>query len=140
MEEHFLARPSTSKVRTELEKVGATLRDEFHSYPGQSSGDTWRQPSRGYVSPLLRINEAGQLAGRNLDMISLSNLRIGKPVWGGDGSEKPPLGNETELNVDFCLTWNTDPRWVFLLEQSKNRIFYFLCLLYTCAFSQNDTS
>merc|ERR1719234_1837624 len=74
---------------------------------GQSSGTTWR---KGYSTPLLRINEAGLLVGRDLDVISLSNLRIGKPVAAGPGAEEPPLGNETELDVDFCLTWNTDPR------------------------------
>ena len=77
---------------------------------GQSSGNTWKSPSRPYTSPHLRINQAGRLAGRNLDVISLSNLRIGKVVLAGPGSEEPPLGNETELNVDFCLTWSTDPR------------------------------
>jgi len=74
---------------------------------GQSSGGSFR---KGFSSPLLRINEAGHLAGRDLDVISLSNLRLGKSVSSGPGAEEPPLGNETELDVDFCLTWNTDPR------------------------------
>ena len=91
-----------------LETVGCSFTAKFHLCPGQSSGTTWR---KGYSSPLLRINEAGLLVGRDLDVISLSNLRIGKTVASGPGAEEPPLGNETELNVDFCLTWNTDPRF-----------------------------
>lgn len=48
----------------------------------------------------VRLSDSGRLAGNHLDVLGFSNL--------------PPtptkLGNETELDVDFCITWNNDPR------------------------------
>ena len=69
---------------------------------------------RGHISPQLRINNAGRLAGRGLEVMGLSNLQIGRMVPSGPGVEwNPHLGNETELDVDFCLTWSIDPRYEF---------------------------
>ena len=69
---------------------------------------------RGHISPQLRINNAGRLAGRGLEVMGLSNLQIGRVVPSGPGVEwPPPLGNKTELDVDFCLTWSIDPRYEF---------------------------
>merc|ERR1712013_478732 len=43
--------------------------------------------------------------------MGISNLQIGRMVPSGPGVEwNPHLGNETELDVDFCLTWSIDPR------------------------------
>ena len=90
----------------------STLRlNDTHPISGQSDH------RRGHISPQLRINKAGRLAGRGLEVMGISNLQIGRMVPSGPGVEwPPPLGNETELDVDFCLTWSFDPRYEFGLK------------------------
>ena len=79
-----------------------------YSFSGQSD------QRRGHISAQLRINKAGRLAGRGLEVMGISNLQIGRMVPSGPGVEwNPHLGNETELDVDFCLTWSFDPRYEF---------------------------
>ena len=85
--------------------------NDTHSFSGQSDR------RRGHISPQLRINKAGRLAGRGLEVMGISNLQIGRMVPSGPGVEwNPHLGNETELDVDFCLTWSIDPRYEFGLK------------------------
>ena len=82
--------------------------NDTHSFSGQSDR------RRGHISPQLRISKAGRLAGRGLEVMGISNLQIGRMVPSGPGVEWPlPLGNETKLDVDFCLTWSIDPRYEF---------------------------
>merc|ERR1719180_636015 len=71
-----------------------------------------------YTSAFLRINPVGQLVGQHMDQIGLSNLRMGRELpeehHSGGGPRKeptlPPPAEETDLGVDFCLTWSSDPR------------------------------
>jgi len=86
---------------------------------GYSSGYSSRS-----VSPFLRLNQEGQLVGRYLNVLGTSEgLRFGMQLPEryergetrlDDGSYipsvPPPHGEETEVGVDFCLTWSTDPR------------------------------
>ena len=97
------------------------LRQQVQS-KGHSSGYSTQ-----YVSPFLRLNEDGQLVGKYLDVLGTSEgMRFGMKLpkrydgYGmttriGDGVEipnvPPPPGQESEVGVDFCLTWSTDPRW-----------------------------
>jgi len=75
--------------------------------------------SKDFTSPLLRINDEGKLVGRYLGVFgSTDRLRwgIGLPISSEEDCEgeecqlRPPLAQETELGVDFCLTWSFDPR------------------------------
>ena len=73
----------------------------------------------------MRLNEDGRLVGKYLDVLGTSEgLRLGMQLPRrydslttrmDDGSYvpnvPPPHGQETEVGVDFCLTWSTDPRW-----------------------------
>jgi len=71
---------------------------------GRSSRD-----SRELGSPLLRINEEGKLVGRHLSIFG-STDRLRQVLYFPDGCETEECSQETELGVDFCLTWSTDPR------------------------------
>ena len=62
------------------------------------SESTWKY---GATDASVRLSEAGQLAGNHLDVIGFSNL---------PPAQKSRSGNETELDVDFCITWSNDPR------------------------------
>ena len=81
---------------------------------GRSSSYT-----KDFTSPLLRINDEGKLVGRHLSIFgSTDRLRWGTdlPISSEDDCEgeecqlRSPLAQETELGVDFCLTWSFDPR------------------------------
>jgi len=88
---------------------------------GRSNGFIDRPRQRyayAYSSAFLRINATGRLVGQHMDEIGLSNLRMGRELpeerHSGGGPRKepqlPPPAEETDLGVDFCLTWSTDPR------------------------------
>merc|ERR1712130_146699 len=77
------------------------------------------------TSPFLRINEKGELVGKHLDYFgSTDSLRLGMHLPRRFRDDQSlPVVEETELGVDFCLTWSTDPRTRIKLEtyDSKTR-------------------
>ena len=107
----------------------------FHilSSTGRSSGfgnRSSRITSRGEygTSPFLRINQDGQLVGKHLDYFgSTDSLRLGLHLPRRFREyQSLPVVEETELGVDFCLTWSTDPRWKQNLQkQDLSEIFTF---------------
>ena len=58
---------------------------------------------RSVTSPLLRLNREGNLVGKHLHKFGSTDRMI-------DEFPGSAMGQETELGVDFCLTWTTDPR------------------------------
>ena len=58
---------------------------------------------RSVTSPLLRLNREGNLVGKHLHKFG-STDRMRHRI------EFSEMGQESELGVDFCLTWTTDPR------------------------------
>ena len=44
-------------------------------------------------------------SGYHLDVLGFSNLPAAQKMAG-------EAGNETELDLDFCLTWSNDPRYM----------------------------
>jgi len=95
--------------------------------------------SYAHSSAFLRINATGRLVGQHMDKIGLSNLRMGRELPEPPAEERhteeeeeeqeeeeydydssyedlrkepqlPPPAEETDLGVDFCLTWSADPR------------------------------
>ena len=92
---------------------GSVLRfSHIFSSSGRSSGFGKRWGEYG-TSPFLRINQDGQLVGKHLDYFgSTDSLRLGMHLPRRFKEEQSlPDVKETELGVDFCLTWSTDPRW-----------------------------
>merc|ERR1719234_49712 len=81
---------------------------------GRSSGfGNTSAAGRSYgTSPLLRINDDGQLVGKHLDFFGSTDwLRLGMPLPRRfKENQSLPVVEETELGVDFCLTWSADPR------------------------------
>jgi len=76
-------------------------------------GNTSAREFRDYgTSARLRINEKGHLVGSHLDFFGSTNwLRLGmKLPRRFKQNQSLPVVEETELGVDFCLTWSTDPR------------------------------
>ena len=69
------------------------------------------------TSSFMRINDEGKLVGKHLDFFGSTDLlrSRGMHVPNATSLEDIRISNapETELGVDFCLTWNIDPRWVF---------------------------
>ena len=61
------------------------------------------------TSPLLRLNEEGKLVGRHLSIFG-STDRLRRVLHFRHGCRGEECSRETELGVDFCLTWSTDPR------------------------------
>ena len=57
----------------------------------------------GHISPMLRLTSDGRLVGQRLDRIGLTGLRLGT-------RRETEEDEETDLGVDFCLTWDSDPR------------------------------
>ena len=53
---------------------------------------------------MLRLTSDGRLVGQRLDRIGLTGLRL------GTRREAEEEVEETDLGVDFCLTWDSDPR------------------------------
>ena len=70
------------------------------------------------TSSFMRINDEGKLVGKHLDFFGSTDLlrSRGMHVPNATSLEDIRISNapETELGVDFCLTWNIDPRWVFI--------------------------
>ena len=70
-----------------------------------------------WTSSFLRINEEGKLVGRHLDFFGSTDLHRSRGMHVPNATSLEDIGisdaPETELGVDFCLTWNIDPRWVF---------------------------
>ena len=64
------------------------------------------------TSPFLRINEEGRLVGKHLDFFGSTDfLRLGMELPRRFRDDQSlPVVEETELGVDFCLTWSIDPR------------------------------
>lgn len=52
---------------------------------------------------MLRLTSDGRLVGQRLDRIGLTGLRLGT-------RRETEEDSETDLGVDFCLTWDSDPR------------------------------
>jgi len=98
---------------------------------GRSNGFIDRPTGRyrhsyAFSSAFLRINASGRLVGEQMDQIGLPNLRMGWELpyeWHDEeeGSwespedrrkepQLPPPADDTDLGVDFCLTWSSDPR------------------------------
>ena len=80
---------------------------------GNTSSTVLHHPSPLFgTSPFLRINNKGQLVGRHLDFFGSTDwLRLGMELPRRFREDQSlPLVEETELGVDFCLTWSTDPR------------------------------
>ena len=76
-------------------------------------GNTSAHEFRDYgTSAHLRINEEGKLVGRHLDFFGSTDwLRLGMELPRRfKQNQSLPVVEETELGVDFCLTWSTDPR------------------------------
>ena len=77
----------------------------------------------------MRINEEGKLVGRHLDFFGSTYLlrsSMGMHIPNATSLEDLRISDapETELGVDFCLTWNIDPRWVFIgYELTKKSTF-----------------
>ena len=101
-------------------------------FTGRSSGfgnRSSRITSRGEygTSPFLRINQDGQLVGKHLDYFgSTDSLRLGMHLPRRFKEEQSlPEVKETELGVDFCLTWSTDPRWKQHSQKKIVRNFHF---------------
>jgi len=61
------------------------------------------------TSALLRINQKGQLVGKHLNIFG-STDRLRRILFFQNGCGGEECSQETELGVDFCLTWSTDPR------------------------------
>ena len=83
------------------------------SLTGRSSGFGNTSAFRHYgTSALLRINDKGQLVGKHLDFFGSTDwLRLGMHLPRRFRfNQSLPVVEETELGVDFCLTWSTDPR------------------------------
>ena len=87
-------------------------------YPFLVSGQSSTY-DKDFTSPRLRINSEGKLVGRHLSVFgSTDMLRLGISSFGispeedceGEECKLRPLAQETELGVDFCLTWSIDPR------------------------------
>ena len=69
-------------------------------------------------SPLLRINSEGKLVGKHWEVFGSTDrmrqqIQIPRPDCAGNQQceTRIPPGVETDLGVDFCLTWSLDPRW-----------------------------
>ena len=73
----------------------------------------------------MRINEEGKLVGRHLDFFGSTDLlrsSMGMHIPNASSLEDIRISDapETEVGVDFCLTWNIDPRWVFIGYEKKS--------------------
>ena len=72
-----------------------------------------------WTSSFMRINEEGKLVGRHLDFFGSTDLHRSRGMHVPNASSLEDIrisdAPETELGVDFCLTWNIDPRWVFIV-------------------------
>merc|ERR1719209_878760 len=89
---------------------------------GRSNGfkdrpDWGRGRGPAFSSAFLRINPIGRLVGQHIDDIGISNLRMGGELPEerhrsprNSPPQLPPLAEETDLGIDFCLTWSADPR------------------------------
>ena len=81
-----------------------------------------------WTSSFMRINEEGKLVGRHLDFFGSTDLlrsSMGMHVPNASSLEDIRISDapETEVGVDFCLTWNIDPRWVFIgYEKNHQKI------------------
>ena len=71
-----------------------------------------------WTSSFLRINDEGKLVGRHLDFFGSTDLHRSRGMHVPNASSLEDIrisdSPETELGVDFCLTWNIDPRWDFI--------------------------
>ena len=71
-----------------------------------------------WTSSFLRINDEGKLVGRHLDFFGSTDLHHSRGMHVPNASSLEDIrisdSPETELGVDFCLTWNIDPRWDFI--------------------------
>ena len=81
-----------------------------------------------WTSSFLRINDEGKLVGRHLDFFGSTDLHRSRGMHVPNASSLEDIrisdSPETELGVDFCLTWNIDPRWVFIgYELTKKSTF-----------------
>ena len=72
----------------------------------------------------MRINDEGKLVGRHLDFFGSTDLLRSKGLHMPNASSLEDIrisdAPETELGVDFCLTWNIDPRWDFIGYEPNN--------------------
>ena len=99
-----------------------TIIDNLAFDQGRTSGSLDMKGPRNSVwtSSFLRINEEGKLVGRHLDFFGSTDLlrsSMGMHIPNATSLEDLRISDapETELGVDFCLTWNIDPRWVFIV-------------------------
>ena len=77
-----------------------------------------------WTSSFLRINDEGKLVGRHLDFFGSTDLHRSRGMHVPNATSLEDIrisdSPETELGVDFCLTWNIDPRWVFIGYKKKS--------------------
>ena len=77
--------------------------------PGHSNGFS----DGGHVSPMLRLTLDGRLVGQRLDRTGLTGMRFGTRWFKEAANQTSPAQvEETDLGVDFCLTWDSDPRFI----------------------------
>ena len=97
-----------------------TIIDNLSFDQGRTSGSLDMKGPRNSVwtSSFLRINDEGKLVGRHLDFFGSTDLHRSRGMHVPNASSLEDIrisdAPETELGVDFCLTWNIDPRWVFI--------------------------
>ena len=107
-----------------------TIIDNLSFDQGRTSGSLDMKGPRNSVwtSSFLRINEEGKLVGRHLDFFGSTDLHRSRGMHVPNATSLEDIrisgSPETELGVDFCLTWNIDPRWVFIgYELTKKSTF-----------------
>ena len=62
---------------------------------------------------MLRLTLDGRLVGQRLDRTGLTGMRFGTRWFKEAANQTSPAQvEETDLGVDFCLTWDSDPRLI----------------------------
>ena len=102
-----------------------TIIDNLAFDQGRTSSRDMTDLNSVWTSSFLRINEEGKLVGRHLDFFGSTDLHRSRGMHVPNASSLDDIrisdALETELGVDFCLTWNIDPRWVFIVYKlTKN--------------------
>ena len=88
--------------------------------PGHSNGFS----DGGHVSPMLRLTLDGRLVGQRLDRTGLTGMRFGTRWFKEAANQTSPAQvEETDLGVDFCLTWDSDPRLILLFLSCVQKCF-----------------
>ena len=96
------------------EEKKSTIIDNLAFDQGRTSSRDMTDLNSVWTSSFLRINEEGKLVGRHLDFFGSTDLHRSEGMHVPNASclEYIRISDapETEVGVDFCLTWNIDPR------------------------------